>query len=213
MHVAERIALWTVIVLIIFFLFFRNSSGFTASQPNLMYMNEFSWIPTDIKNSYASNMTKIINAIKPKMTAYWTSIPAGEQQKMLKKLSDGADEYVTLINTLSADQLMSLKSTLANKTSASPSPIAMAMAAVQAAPSFPTDRVTVTPGPNFTGNLMAFSPPEQISFGSPLTVQSIYVPTNYKAEFLLPSGLMNVIVGPYRNENNSMTFTKVQVKN
>ena len=49
MHTIERIALWSTLILIIFFLFFKNSSGFTADQNNLMSMNEFKWLPQPIK--------------------------------------------------------------------------------------------------------------------------------------------------------------------
>jgi hypothetical protein len=105
MHTLERIALWTVIVLIIFFLFFKNSSGFTASQNNLMSMNEFNWLPQPIKDSYASNMTKIINALNPKVTSYWNYMPASDQQKFLKQYSDATDTFVQMIKNVTYDQI------------------------------------------------------------------------------------------------------------
>lgn len=188
MHVAERIALWTVIVLIIFFLFFKNSSGFTSSQTNLMTLNEFKWLPTDIKNSYASNMTKIINAIKPKLDTYMGSLPAANKQKMLNDINSGVNAYVARINSLTNEQIKDLANKAAqapvvfagpqvkpgqvnmaaaqaqpNVTQASPmgmraSPAPIGMAQVQAATGFPNNKVSVYSGTNFTGNVTFFEP-------------------------------------------------------
>jgi len=108
MHTFERIALWAVLSLVIFFLFFKNSSDFTANQPNLMSMNEFKWLPQPIRDSYALNMTKIINAVNPKFTSYWNSMPVANQQTLLSKLSTSTDQYVQMISSMSVDQLMML---------------------------------------------------------------------------------------------------------
>jgi hypothetical protein len=108
MHTLERIALWSILILIIFFLFFKNSSGFTADQNNFMSMNEFKWLPQPIKDSYASNVTKIIDALKPKLQTYMNSLPAGNQQQMLNKLNSQVDAYVAQIKSMTNDQIKSL---------------------------------------------------------------------------------------------------------
>jgi hypothetical protein len=108
MHTLERIALWSILILIVFFLFFKNSSGFTADQNNLMSMNEFSWLPQPIKDSYASNVTKIVNALSPKLQTYMNSLPAGNQQQMLNKLNSQVDTYVAHIKSMTNDQIKSL---------------------------------------------------------------------------------------------------------
>jgi len=98
MHTAERIALWSIIVLIIFFLFFRQTSGFTSKQMNLMSMAEFSGVPQPLKDAYVQNMTPIVDALSQKITAEWNGLKPDGQKKALAQISAASNQIVANIN-------------------------------------------------------------------------------------------------------------------
>ena len=98
MHTVERIAMWTVIALIIFFLFFKQSSGFTSNQANLMSMAEFSGVPQPLKNAYVQNMTPIVNALSQKITSDWNKMSPDAQKKTLATIAAASAQMVANIN-------------------------------------------------------------------------------------------------------------------
>lgn len=237
MHVAERIALWTVIGLIIFFLFFKNSSGFTASQPNLMNLAEFSWLPSQVKSSYVSNGTAIVtklgtlyssmsasektdfqNYVIAIFTLYKDGVNSATSLKQLFKKGDNVAPVVFAGPQVEPGQVnMAAAQAQPNVTQASPVGVSggVAMASVQAATqSFPNNKVSVYPGTNFTGNVTFFEPSVgPIAFTPSLNVGSIYVPLNYKIEYKQASGSTGVIVGESKIWSTDMKITQLQVKN
>ena len=98
MHIAERIALWSIIILIIFFLFFKQTSGFTNRQMNLMSLAEFNGVPQPLKDAYIQNMTPIVDALSKKITAEWIELKPDGQKKALAQLSAMSAQVVANIN-------------------------------------------------------------------------------------------------------------------
>ena len=98
MHTVERISMWTVIALIIFFLFFKQSSGFTSNQTNLMSLAEFSGVPQPLKNAYVQNMTPIVNAVSQKITSDWNKMSPKDQKNILAQIAGASAQMVANIN-------------------------------------------------------------------------------------------------------------------
>jgi hypothetical protein len=53
-------------------------------------------------------MTKIIDALGPKLQTYMDSLSVGKRGQMLNKINSQADAFVAQINSMTIDQLMSL---------------------------------------------------------------------------------------------------------
>ena len=67
MHQIERIALWSIIVLIVLFLFFRGRVSGFGPQDNLMSLAEFNNVPKEFKDLYISSALPITSAIGNKL--------------------------------------------------------------------------------------------------------------------------------------------------
>jgi hypothetical protein len=97
MHTAERVALWVIIALIVFFLFFKQTSGFTNRQMNLMSLAEFKGVPQPLKDAYVQNMSPIVDALSEKITKEWNGINPMDQQKALAQLAGMSQQIVANI--------------------------------------------------------------------------------------------------------------------
>ena len=98
MHTAERIAMWVVIALIVFFLFFKQTSGFTNKQTNLMSLAEFNEVPQPLKDAYVQNMTPIVNALVGKIAKEWSGMKSDDQQKSLTQISEMSKQIASNID-------------------------------------------------------------------------------------------------------------------
>ena len=98
MHTAERIAMWVVIALIVFFLFFKQTSGFTNKQTNLMSLAEFNEVPQPLKDAYVQNMTPIVNALVGKIAKEWNGMKSDDQKKSLAQISEMSKYIASNIN-------------------------------------------------------------------------------------------------------------------
>jgi hypothetical protein len=98
MHHYERIALWVVLFLIVLFLAFKQTSGFTSRQVNLMSMAEFRGLPQALKDAYVQNMTPIVDAFTQKITNDWNSAGPSGQQQALAQIATASQQIVANIN-------------------------------------------------------------------------------------------------------------------
>jgi hypothetical protein len=83
MHPYERIAIWTILIVLVFTVFFKVTSGFTAKQTNLMTLAEFENVPSEVKDLYASAMTPVTQAAAGKVKEFWGSLN-NDQKKAFK---------------------------------------------------------------------------------------------------------------------------------
>ena len=100
MHQLERIALWVIVAVLVFFTFFRQASGFAATDFNIMSLAEFSKIPVDIKNAYAQALTNISNAFSTKLANEWNSMTSQQKQQKTTQINTVATTMAARIATL-----------------------------------------------------------------------------------------------------------------
>lgn len=99
MHPYERIAIWTILVILIFTVFFRGTSEFTPSQFNLMSMKEFEGVPYELKQIYATAMTPVTQAAAGKVREYWNTLGAADKQALKTEVMNASARATTNINS------------------------------------------------------------------------------------------------------------------
>jgi len=114
--------MWVIIALIIFFLFFKQTSGFTNRQVNLMSMAEFRGLPQPLKDAYVQNMTPVVEAFTQKVTKEWNDMGSDGQQKALAQLAGMSQQIVSNINRAPSVAAAANPSTHANVTPPPPMP-------------------------------------------------------------------------------------------
>ena len=120
MHQVERASLWIIVGAIVVFLFFRQTSGFTNRQTNIMSLAEFAGVPQPLKDAYVQNMTPIVNAFSQKLTSEWNSMSPDDKQNFLIMLSTNSNQIVQKIN-----QAPNTRSAVSVVSPASPAPAPM----------------------------------------------------------------------------------------
>ena len=129
----ERIVLWSVIAILILFLFFRNSSGFIKAEVNLMDMAEFNGLPDDVKKTYVTNMTMIMGAVNKKFSDQWSALPKEQKTILLNNLTEATKTSVKQIEGVDLMKLATIPPVKQVETKNAPMPqmkIAMPMGPV-----------------------------------------------------------------------------------
>ena len=99
MHKIERISLWVLLVLVIFFLFFKQTtSGFTIASNNISSLAELEGLDPEIKSMYAMYMTPISKAYTDKANSEWKSLPRQQKDDIVANMNLFSKEMVKNIN-------------------------------------------------------------------------------------------------------------------
>ena len=103
MHPIERWMMWSIIFLIIFFLFFKQTSGFSVDKlhggSKFFDLSEFNSFPANVKNALQTNLTAVMTAAGNKYTQDWNTLSAIDQQKYISKINMGASQIIDKINS------------------------------------------------------------------------------------------------------------------
>jgi hypothetical protein len=126
--------MWSIIFLIIFFLFFKQTSGFSVDNlhggSKFFDLSEFNSFPANVKNALQTNLTAVMNAAGNKYTQDWNTLSAIDQQKYISKINMGASQIIDKIN--SSPKLMDNSSSPVSMImSLSPAPAPVPQAASQ----------------------------------------------------------------------------------
>ena len=99
MHKFERLALWSIIILIVVFLFFRGGvSGFTRND-NLMSLSEFSGIPDELKRIYTQAVGPIVTALGAKVSKGFNSMKNEDRNELNIRIQDISKTIVNAIKS------------------------------------------------------------------------------------------------------------------
>jgi len=99
MHQFERIALWSIIILIVLFLFFRGrASGYENSSNNLMSLAEFSGVPDTLKGIYSEAITPVTNKLGQSLTMKYNKLTKPEKENLINILRDNAAKIASVID-------------------------------------------------------------------------------------------------------------------
>jgi hypothetical protein len=105
MHSAERVLLWSIIIFIIFLLFFRQTSGY-ASSFSLLDATEFKYFPTDVKAYIKDSLNTIMQASGDKFTQEYKKSSQAVKDQFRNKIKNATDSAVAQIHYMSLSDIM-----------------------------------------------------------------------------------------------------------
>jgi hypothetical protein len=86
--------MWTIIFIIVFFMFFRQTSGFTVGQTSVFDMAEFNSFPSDMKASLKIGINGVMDAIGKRTSYEWNSYTPEGKSKLLAQYNAGFARYI-----------------------------------------------------------------------------------------------------------------------
>jgi hypothetical protein len=119
--------MWTIILLIVFFMFFRRTSGFTVGQTSVFDIVEFNSFPSDMKASLKIGINGVMNAIGKRISYEWNSFTPQQRQTLLQQYNAGFAKYIEELKAVSPN-----KGELDPKVMAAPAPMMAAPAPMMA---------------------------------------------------------------------------------
>jgi hypothetical protein len=99
--------MWGVIFLIVFFMFFRRTSGFAVGQTSVFDLAEFNSFPSDMKASLKIGINGVMDALGKRISYEWNSYTPQEKSKLLAKYKNGFSQYIAALKAvpLNKDEL------------------------------------------------------------------------------------------------------------
>jgi hypothetical protein len=98
--------MWSVIVLIIFFLFFRQASGFSKEGSSIFDLKEFNSFPPEARNALQVELGAIMDALGNKFTQEWNTLTPAEKSNAFSSVTMTRSKIVQNIkdapNTMTA---------------------------------------------------------------------------------------------------------------
>ena len=100
MHKYERIALWSLLIIVLFMIIFKpRLSRYSGPAINLMDLQEFRTVPADIKIAYTTNAIKITDALGAKMSSDWARAGPAAKVQLKPMATRYADMAVSKISS------------------------------------------------------------------------------------------------------------------
>jgi hypothetical protein len=140
--------MWGVIFLIVFFMFFRRTSGFAVGQTSVFDLSEFKSLPSDMKASLKTGINGVMDALGKRISSAWNSYTPQEKSKLLAKYKNGFSQYIEDLKAAPPLNKDELDFHSYNKTPLSPPPMMMAPA---------TSLSQCPPGQNFYPGTINFN--------------------------------------------------------
>jgi hypothetical protein len=113
MHKYERIGLWSLVILLLFLVLFkpRMSSGYSGPSINIMDLQEFRTVPTEIKTFYSNQFTRLFDTALTPVVRSWSTLPVDNKNKYKQMIKSEIDKRVALLEqSKSLTQTMSILS-------------------------------------------------------------------------------------------------------
>jgi len=99
MHDAERIAIWIILGLIIFWIMFRQTSEFTIGNGSLLDLEEFRGFPKELKIALKNLTFSVTGALGTKFTTQWDALQADQKAADIQKINTFKNTIVNNINS------------------------------------------------------------------------------------------------------------------
>ena len=99
MHPVERCLMWSVIVFIIFFLVFRQTSGYTMKGTSFFDLAEFKYYPQEMINAMKKDVNDVLYEAGNKLTPEWNSLPEDRKRNGLAAWAKVSSQAIENIRT------------------------------------------------------------------------------------------------------------------
>ena len=94
MHPAERIILWSAVIVLFILYLWPGQSGYIGRKITLMEMREFDKVPEELQKVYQENAIRFADALGETMTKTWNEVSAENKTKVITKFTENVTKVI-----------------------------------------------------------------------------------------------------------------------
>ena len=94
MHPAERILLWSAVVVLFILYLWPGQSGYIGRKITFMEMREFDKVPEDLQKVYADNALRFADALGETAEKVWNELTPENKQKVTAKYAENVTKVI-----------------------------------------------------------------------------------------------------------------------
>ena len=94
MHPAERVILWSAVVILFILYLWPGQSGYVGRKITLMEMREFDKVPGDLQKVYQDNAIRFADALGDVVNKSWNEVSADNKKKVIAKYTDNVTKVI-----------------------------------------------------------------------------------------------------------------------
>ena len=94
MHPAERVILWSAVVILFILYLWPGQSGYIGRKITLMEMREFDKVPGELQKVYQDNAIRFADALGETVGKTWNEVSADNKTKVIAKYTDSVTKVI-----------------------------------------------------------------------------------------------------------------------
>ncbi|BAT22372.1 hypothetical protein [Yellowstone lake phycodnavirus 2] len=94
MHSAERVILWSAVVVLFILYLWPGQSGYIGRKITFMEMREFDKVPEDLQKVYQENALRFADALGETMDKTWNEVSAENKPKVIAKFTESVTKVI-----------------------------------------------------------------------------------------------------------------------
>lgn len=99
MHSAERVILWSAVVVLFILYLWPGQSGYIGRKITFMEMREFDKVPEDLQKVYQENALRFADALGETMNKTWNEVSAENKPKVIAKFTESVTKVIETMKT------------------------------------------------------------------------------------------------------------------
>ena len=100
MHPAERVILWSAVVILFILYLWPGQSGYVGQKITLMDMREFDKVPGDLQNVYKNNAIRFADALGDVVNKSWNEVSADNKKKVIAKFTENVTKVIATMQAV-----------------------------------------------------------------------------------------------------------------
>lgn len=94
MHPAERVILWSAVIVLFILYLWPGQSGYIGRKITFMEMREFDKVPEDIQKVYQENALRFADALGETMGKTWSQVSDENKPKVVAKFTESVTKVI-----------------------------------------------------------------------------------------------------------------------
>lgn len=97
MHSAERVILWSAVVVLFILYLWPGQSGYIGRKITFMEMREFDKVPEDLQKVYQENAIRFADALGETMDKVWSQVSDENKPKVVAKFTENVTKVIDVM--------------------------------------------------------------------------------------------------------------------
>lgn len=94
MHPAERIIMWSAVIVLFILYLWPGQSGYVGRKITFMEMREFDKVPADLQKVYQENAIRFADALGETMNKSWNEVSVDNKKKVMDKYAENVTKVI-----------------------------------------------------------------------------------------------------------------------